>query len=238
MCGICGIVGNAGREYVEPMLARIAHRGPDDEGVYVSGAGPSGLRAALGHRRLAIIDLSPAGPQPMPDASGRYWLTFNGEIYNYRELREQLRARGHEFVSGTDSEVILYAYREWGPECVSRFNGMFAFAVWDDERRELFAARDRLGIKPFYWTMLPSGFAFASEIKAFLDLPDFDRALDREALHQYLTFLWVPDPRTVFRGVWKLPPGHTLSYREGDSAPRVEEFWDAPFAVDRAASEA
>jgi asparagine synthase (glutamine-hydrolysing) len=238
MCGICGIVGNVGREHVEAMLARIAHRGPDDEGVWVSEAGPAGMRAALGHRRLAIIDLSPAGHQPMSDAAGRYWLTFNGEIYNFRELREELRVRGHEFASNCDSEVIVYAYKEWGAECLSRFNGMFALAIWDTEERTLFAARDRLGIKPFYWTLLPDGFAFASEVKAFLDLPGFDPALDAEALHQYLTFLWVPDPKTAFRNVFKLPPGHFLFYAEGDAAPRVEEFWDAPFEVDRTTTEA
>jgi asparagine synthase (glutamine-hydrolysing) len=234
MCGICGLVGDADRARVEGMLARIAHRGPDDEGVYVSPPGPTGARAALGHRRLSIIDLSPAGHQPMPDASRRLWLTYNGEIYNFRELRAELRARGHEFASGTDSEVILYAYREWGTDCLRRFNGMFAFAIWDEERRTLFAARDRLGIKPFYWTRTPDGFAFASEVKAFLDLPGFERALDLEGLHQYLTFLWVPDPKTVFRGVRKLAPGHFLLYAEGDDEPRIEEYWDVPFAVDRA----
>ncbi len=234
MCGICGIVGDAKREHVEAMVERIAHRGPDDQGVYVSEDG----RAGLGHLRLSIIDLSSAGHQPMPDASGRYWLTYNGEIYNYRQLREELRARGHEFRSATDTEVILYAYREWGEDCVTHFNGMFALAIWDAEERTLFAARDRLGIKPLYWSMLPEGLVFASEIKAFLDLPGFDASLDTEALHHYLTFLWVPDPKTVFRGVKKLPPGHTLVYRDGDAEPRVEEFWDAPFAVDRATTEA
>jgi asparagine synthase (glutamine-hydrolysing) len=237
MCGICGIVGDAGREHVEVMLARIVHRGPDDEGIYVSEPGPDGRRAGLGHRRLAIIDLSPGGHQPMTDATGRLWLTFNGEIYNYRELREELRSKGHEFATASDSEVILYAYREWGAACVTHFNGMFALAIWDADTRTLFAARDRVGIKPFYWTMTPDGFAFASEIKAFLDLPGFRAELDAEALHHYLTFLWVPDPKTAFRGVWKLPPGHTLTYRPGDDEPAIEEFWDVAFAVDRATSE-
>ena len=234
MCGICGIVGDAGREHVEAMLARIAHRGPDDEGVWLDPEGGVGL----GHRRLSIIDLSSAGHQPMPDASGRYWMTFNGEVYNFAALREELRSLGHEFRSGTDSEVIVTAYREWGPDCVTRFVGMFAFAVWDRERRELFAVRDRLGIKPFYWTMLGGAFAFASEIKAFMDLEGFEASLDPEALHHYLTFLWVPDPKTAFRGVWKLPPGHRLLFREGDAEPRIEEYWDVRFDVDRATSEA
>jgi asparagine synthase (glutamine-hydrolysing) len=233
MCGICGIVGDARREHVEAMVARIAHRGPDNTGVWVDPAGG----AALGHLRLSIIDLSPAGNQPMADTSGRYWLTFNGEVYNFAEIRDELRAHGHEFVSQCDSEVIVNAYREWGPDCVSRFVGMFAFAIWDRERRELFAVRDRLGIKPFYWTMLGGSFAFASEIKAFLDLEGFEAALDPEALHHYLTFLWVPDPKTAFRGVWKLPPGHQLFFREGDLEPRVEEYWDVRFDVDRATGE-
>lgn len=243
MCGICGAVGTFDRGHVESMLARIAHRGPDDQGVYVSDPAPNGNAGALGHRRLSIIDLSSAGHQPMTDASERYWLTFNGEIYNYRALREELRSLGHEFVSGSDSETILYAYREWGVECVEHFNGMFAFAIWDAERRELFAARDRLGIKPFYWTMLdgvdggPRGFAFASEIKAFLDLPGFDRAFDHEALHQYLTFLWVPDPRTIFSSVKKLRPGHRMIVRAGDPEPQIEEFWDVRFDVDRSTPE-
>lgn len=237
MCGICGTVGTFDPANVERMLSRIAHRGPDDQGVYTSDPGPTGAHAALGHRRLSIIDLSAAGHQPMTDAEGRYWMTFNGEVYNYRALRDELRAKGCEFRSGTDSEVILYAYREWGAECVTRFNGMFALAIWDTRERTLFAARDRLGIKPFYWTMLPDGFAFASEFKAFLDMPGFDRTVDIEALNQYLTFLWVPDPRTIFRSVQKLRPGHTLIYREGDLEPEIAEFWDVPFDVDRATSE-
>ncbi|MBK6312964.1 MAG: asparagine synthase (glutamine-hydrolyzing) [Blastocatellia bacterium] len=243
MCGICGAVGTFDRGHVESMLARIAHRGPDDEGVYISDPMPNGSVGALGHRRLSIIDLSSAGHQPMADASGRFWMTFNGEVYNYRELREELRGLGHEFVSGTDSETIVYAYREWGPQCVEHFNGMFAFAIWDEEKQELFAARDRLGIKPFYWTILdgrdggPKGFAFASEIKAFLDLPGFDRSFDFEALHQYLTFLWVPDPRTIFSSVKKLRPGHRMLVSAANPEPLIEEFWDVRFDVDRSTSE-
>lgn len=244
MCGICGAVGTFGREHLDVMLSRIAHRGPDNEGVYISGPTTDGSVGALGHRRLSIIDLSPAGNQPMADAAGRYWLTFNGEVYNYRELRDELRSLGHEFVSGSDSETIVYAYREWGRECVEHFNGMFALAIWDAEKQELFAARDRLGIKPFYWTMLdgknggPRGFAFASEFKAFLDLPGFDRSFDYEALHQYLTFLWVPDPLTIFQSVKKLRPGHRLFFRPGDIEPEIEEFWDVRFDVDRTTTEA
>ncbi len=237
MCGICGIVGSAERAHLDAMIARIAHRGPDDRGVYESERGPDGSRVLLGHLRLAIIDLSPGGHQPMPDASGRYWLTYNGEIYNYRSIREELQSCGYRFSSESDTEVIVSAYAEWGPECLTRFNGMFALAIWDTQERTLFAARDRLGIKPFYWTLLPEGFAFASEVKAFLDLPGFNAELDPEALHQYLTFLWVPDPKTAFRGVSKLRPGHYLIYHEGDAEPQIEEFWDAPFAIDRATTE-
>ena len=235
MCGICGVVGNADEQLIKNMLARIAHRGPDDEGVYISETSTQN-RVGLGHRRLSIIDLSPAGHEPMPDASGRIWLTFNGEIYNFKELRHELESLGHRFKSHTDAEVIIYAYLQWGRECLARFNGMFAFAIWDSQDESLFLARDRLGIKPVYYANTPAGFAFASEIKALIAIPGHDRSPDVAALDQFMTFLWTPDPRTAFRGISKLPPAHYLVYRNGRA--EVSEYWDLKFEEDDSISEA
>ncbi|MCI0490215.1 MAG: asparagine synthase (glutamine-hydrolyzing) [Blastocatellia bacterium] len=234
MCGICGIVGQADELLIKNMLARVAHRGPDDEGVYVAETSAQD-RVGLGHRRLSIIDLSPAGHEPMADASGRVWLTFNGEIYNFKEIRARLERLGHSFRSETDAEVIMYAYLEWGREFLSRLNGMFAFALWDSRDESLLLARDRLGIKPLYYADTPAGFAFASEIKSLLAIPGFERAIDSAALDQFMTFLWVPDPKTAFRGVYKLPPGHYLIYRDGRA--EVHEYWDLKFDEDRSLSE-
>jgi asparagine synthase (glutamine-hydrolysing) len=235
MCGICGVVGQPDERLIKSMLARIEHRGPDDEGVYI-GEASTGERVGLGHRRLSIIDLSPAGHEPMPDASGRIWLTYNGEIYNFKDLRRELESLGHRFKSETDAEVIIYAYIEWGRECLSRFNGMFAFAIWDARDESLFIARDRLGIKPLYYADTTAGFAFASEIKALLAIPGFERTPDLDALDQFMTFLWTPDPRTAFRGVLKLPPAHYLVYRNGKT--EVSEYWDLSFDEDLSLSEA
>lgn len=235
MCGITGVVGQPTEQLIKAMLARIAHRGPDDEGIYISET-PSGERVALGHRRLSIIDLSPAGREPMSDGSGQIWLTFNGEIYNFRELRRELEGLGHKFRSETDAEVIIYAYIEWGRECLSRFNGMFAFALWDERDETLLLARDRLGIKPLYYADTPAGFAFTSEIKALLAIPGLKRAVDFAALDQFMTFLWTPDPKTIFLGVNKLPPAHYLVHRKGCS--EVFEYWDLKFDEDETVSEA
>ncbi|HEY1402847.1 MAG TPA: asparagine synthase (glutamine-hydrolyzing), partial [Pyrinomonadaceae bacterium] len=221
----------------------IEHRGRDDEGMWTSAtADPEGRRACLGHRRLSIIDTSEAGHQPMHYADGRYSVTFNGEIYNYRELRSHLETSGHRFRTDCDTEVLLAAYAEWGVDALARLNGMFAFALWDAHRAELILARDRLGIKPLYYAFgseegnsanpgaaKPAGgsFIFASEIKAILATGLVERALDAEALNQYLTFLWTPDPHTVFRGIYKLPPAHVLTWRAGEV--RVREWWDVSF---------
>jgi asparagine synthase (glutamine-hydrolysing) len=235
MCGICGVVGKADVQLIKNMLSRIAHRGPDDEGVYVAETS-TGERAALGHRRLAIIDLSSAGREPMSDASGQIWLTFNGEIYNFKQLRRELEQRGHSFRSESDAEVIIYAYREWGRDFLARLNGMFAFALWDARDESLLLARDRLGIKPLYYADTPAGFAFASEIKALLAIPGLSRAVDAEALDQFMTFLWTPDPVTLFRGIYKLPPAHCLIYRGGRT--EIFEYWDLRFDEDESLSEA
>ncbi|HEY9405206.1 MAG TPA: asparagine synthase (glutamine-hydrolyzing) [Pyrinomonadaceae bacterium] len=246
MCGIAGIIGRNPERRIGAMLASIEHRGRDDEGVWT--AAPSdagGRRACLGHRRLSIIDTSEAGHQPMHYADGRYSVTFNGEIYNYRELRAQLEKLNHTFRTDCDTEVLLAAYAEWGVDALARLNGMFAFALWDAFEQELLLARDRLGIKPLYYAFgsgdenganphaagdaesSGQSFIFASEIKAILATGLVERALDPEALNQYLTFLWTPDPHTVFRGIHKLPPAHLLRWRAGRVT--VREWWDVSF---------
>src|SRR6185369_11617088 len=176
------------------------------------------------------IDLSPAGHQPMSSLDGRIWITYNGEIYNFLELRRELESLGHRFRSNSDTEVIIAAYREWGERSVERLNGMFAFALWDLDCEKLFLARDRLGIKPLYYAETLRGFAFASEIKALLAIDELPREVDLSALHQYLTFLWVPDPKTIFRGIYKLPPAHYLTYQDGRI--KITEYWDLRFDED------
>src|SRR5947209_2946272 len=195
---MCGIVGVCNRDrmpvvvsLVRRMKARIAHRGPDSEGHYIDGS------VALGHRRLAIIDLSPLGHQPMANETTDVVITFNGEIYNYQKLRLELETLGHGFHSRTDTEVIIHAYEQWGERCVERFNGMFAFAIWDQPRRRLFLARDRYGVKPLYWWHRGNVFLFASEIKALLEHPNVTRAVNCEALDEYFTFQNVLTDRTL-----------------------------------------
>jgi asparagine synthase (glutamine-hydrolysing) len=238
MCGIAGLFAGGSERYIGAMLNKIEHRGRDDEGVWTSDPMSSdGRTISLGHRRLAIIDTSSAGHQPMVSADGRYVITFGGEIYNYHELRAELKARGHEFKTETDTEVLLTAFAEWGKACLSRLNGMFHFAVWDNHERTLTLARDHVGIKPLYYAALPardgqpSSFIFASEIKAILATRLVPVVLDRAALNQYLTFLWTPDPNTLFSGIKKLPPAHLLTLR-GDingSEIKTEEWWDVSF---------
>ncbi|MDT4968985.1 MAG: hypothetical protein QOJ64_3722 [Acidobacteriota bacterium] len=234
MCGIAGIIGIEPDARIGAMLQTIEHRGRDDEGVWTSEKIDAyGRRVCLGHRRLSIIDTRPAGHQPMFYADGRYVITFNGEIYNYRALRKALEARGHRFHSDTDTEVLLAAFSEWGIESLQRLNGMFAFAIWDSKERQLTIARDRMGIKPLYYALVqgkngaPSSFIFASEVKAILSTGLIARALDPESLNQFLTFLWTPDPHTLFRGIRKLPPAHVLTLR--DDEWKVHEWWDVSF---------
>src|SRR5512145_2833167 len=198
MCGIAGITWRDER-LVRRMTGTLAHRGPDADGFYAD------EHVSLGHRRLSIIDLSDAGRQPMTNEDGSVRVVFNGEIYHFAEVRRDLEARGHRFASRTDTEVIVHAYEEDGADCVKRFNGMFAFAVWDSRRRELLLARDRLGVKPLYYHVKDGRLAFASEIKALLCLPGLDRAVDPEALFHYVGYEFVPAPGTMFREVRKLP---------------------------------
>lgn len=244
MCGIAGLISLDPERPTTTMLQTIEHRGRDDEGVWTSPAiDDSGRRACFGHRRLAIIDTSRAGHQPMLSADGRYAITFGGEIYNYRELREELKSKGHVFTTETDTEVLLTAFAEWGKECLPRLNGMFHFAVWDNQLRTLTLARDHVGIKPLYYfhqpasDAQPGSFIFASEVKAILATGLVERALDPEALNQFLTFLWAPDPNTLFKGIKMLPPAHVFTFRE-DSI-KIEEWWDVSFdEIDEGRSEA
>jgi asparagine synthase (glutamine-hydrolysing) len=232
MCGIAGIISTNPEARIRSMLDAIEHRGRDDEGVWTSSEiDAAGSRACLGHRRLSIIDTSSAGHQPMFSEDGRYAITFNGEIYNYRELKEELEAKGHRFHTDTDTEVLLAAFTEWGVESLTRLNGMFAFGIWDTLERTLILARDRLGIKPLYYAQIENdggrAFIFASEVKAILATRLVERAVDPESLNQFLTFLWTPDPHTLFRGIRKLPPAHVLILRDDELS--VREWWDVSF---------
>jgi asparagine synthase (glutamine-hydrolysing) len=228
MCGISGLVNCGDKETLTRMTAIQAHRGPDDSGLWEQRF-PDGSYFALGSRRLAILDLSPDGHMPMSNPQRTLWITYNGEIYNFRDLRQELKAKGHRFVSESDTEVVLHLYEQEGPECVKRLNGMFAFAICDlrSSTPSLFVARDHFGVKPFYYAHQGDRFVFASEIKALLQVPGIDAELDPEALHQYLTFLWVPDPGTMFRGIQKLPAGHYAQFRDGQF--KLTKYWDLSF---------
>ena len=228
MCGIYGILrldgGAIDPTQLDAMGRLIVHRGPDDAGMHVDGP------CAIGMRRLSIIDLV-GGHQPMSSADGQVWLVCNGEIYNFRELRRELEARGHRFTSHSDSEVVLYAYLEYGDSFVDRLNGMFGFALWDARRRRLLVGRDRLGIKPIYFAERSDRLAFASEAKALLELPGGERAVDPGAIASYLQLGYVPAPQSIFRGIRKLPPATMLITENG----RVEQrrYWHVPTKVDR-----
>ena len=237
MCGIAGIISDDPASQIGSALKAIEHRGRDDEGVFVSEAfGTDQLKACLGHRRLAIIDTSPAGHQPMFTGDKRYSIILNGEIYNYKDVRRELQANGEQFVTYSDTEVLLKAFRKWGVECLDRLNGMFAFAVWDDLEKELTLVRDRAGIKPLYYAKAGSSFVFASEIKAILATGLVKAELDHEGLDQFLTFLWTPDPQTTFKDIFKLPPGHYLKWKDGEV--NISQWWDLSFnEIDNGRSE-
>lgn len=228
MCGIAGLFNLAGEPvsaaHVQRMCELIEHRGPDDSGLWIDGS------VGLGHRRLSIIDLSQRGRNPMPNEDESIWLVFNGEIYNYKDIRPGLVERGHAFRSETDSEVIIHRYEEKGPECITELNGMFAFALWDDARRCLILARDRFGVKPLYYTMVGNTLAFASEVKAFLALPDFNVSPDPLALAEHFTFQNTLGERTFFKGVKLLSAGQYLLCQDG----RIDshEYWDLRFEPD------
>jgi asparagine synthase (glutamine-hydrolysing) len=225
MCGIAGVVGTRRGSIDEQRLLRMrdtmAHRGPDGDGSWLDATGEVGLA----HRRLSIVDLSEAGAQPMATEDGTLQLVYNGEIYNHVELRKELERLGHRFRGRSDTEVVLRGFREWGVDLLGRLVGMFAFAVWDTETRELFVARDRIGVKPLYFANCHGEFLFASEIKALLADPALSRELDPLSAWHYLTFLVPPAPLTMFRGIYKLPAGHWLRLAPG-GAPTLERWWD------------
>jgi asparagine synthase (glutamine-hydrolysing) len=217
MCGICGFNWSDER-LIERMKARLVHRGPDDHGSYVA----EGI--SLGHRRLSIVDLSEAGRQPLCNEDGTVWVTFNGEIYNHLELRSRLQAKGHVFRSRTDTEAIVHAYEQYGLDFAKHLTGMFALAIWDAPRRRLVLARDRLGLKPLYYTLEDGRLRFASEIKALLADPTVPRALNRQGLFDLLGYEFVPAPATLFEGIRKLLPGCLLTL-EADGRARLTRYW-------------
>jgi asparagine synthase (glutamine-hydrolysing) len=235
MCGIVGGVWTEQRHAVSAsvltqMMDAMRHRGPDDAGIYESSANSgSGPQAALGFRRLSIIDLA-GGHQPLSNEDGRIWIVFNGEIYNYRELRPDLEARGHVFRTNSDTETIVHLYEEYGDEFVRHLRGMFAIAIRDDTRKRLVLARDRLGQKPLFYRHEPGRLLFASELKALLQVPGAPRELDLESLDLFLTYQYVPHPRSILRGYNKLPPGHIAIYEGGELT--VREYWHPPYSVD------
>jgi len=238
MCGIAGGVSSVSNPRlsaaVGPMTRALQHRGPDEEGIWANEF------CALGNRRLAIIDLSPAGRQPLSNESSSVWVTFNGEIYNFQALREELEGFGHRFRTGTDTEVIVHAYEQWGTGCVKRFRGMFAFALWDQQRRQLFLARDRVGKKPVLYTQVGNVFLFSSELQSLLQYPDIRREPELSAIDAYLSYGYVPAPQTAFRGVNKLPPAHwlTLDVSRGRPVLRVEQYWKLEYSPKSRLSEA
>lgn len=227
MCGIVGRLNFNGapvdRQAIKRMSDRLVHRGPDDEGLFVDG------NLGLGFRRLAIIDLSERGHQPMSDESGDVWLVFNGEIYNFIPLRQELERDGVRFCSGTDSEVIVHLYKKYGVECLRRLRGMFAFAIWDKRNRTLFIARDRLGKKPLKFYRDANGFFFASELKAILANTEVPKQIDWGAVDEYLSFQFVPHPKTGFVGIEKLEPAHYLLVKENGEVKK-ERYWDIDFS--------
>jgi asparagine synthase (glutamine-hydrolysing) len=225
MCGIVGIVGHdsdsVDQALVSRMCAAIRHRGPDDDGFYFNG--PVGL----GMRRLSIIDLA-GGQQPIHNQDKTAWIVFNGEIYNYRELRAQLEKLGHRFYTNSDTEAIIHAYDEYGADCPKHLRGMFAFAIWDEKRQELFLARDRVGKKPLLYAHVKGQLIFASEFSALLLHPDISRDVERDAIHYYLSFACVPAPMTAYRAIRKLEPGHILRWKAGEI--KIDCYWQLDFS--------
>src|SRR3990172_92374 len=222
MCGIVGILSRTGTQINESDIAamrdQLIHRGPDSLGIHMNAT------CGLGHSRLSIIDLSASGNQPMSNESGNVWITFNGEIYNFVELRKELELRGHKFRSRTDTEVIIHGYEQWGEDCVKRFNGMFAIALWDDSRKRIFLARDRLGVKPLFYYFDSRWLLFASEIKSILKFHAVDRQLDRQAISDFLSMNYVPLPRTPFQKIKSLLPGHYLIHENDNTT--IQKYWD------------
>jgi len=217
MCGICGTAGFSNQGLLKRMTRQMTHRGPDDEGYFIDN------NVGLGIRRLSIIDLD-TGHQPIHNENENLWIVYNGEIYNYRELRIRLEQNGHRFYTKSDTEVIIHLYEEKGEDCVQDLNGMFVFAIWDKRSQKLFIARDRLGVKPLYYTLKNGKLLFASELKAILEFEEITREINLEAIDYFLTFLYIPAPLTIFKGINKLPAGYTLIYQSHNLTTR--QYWD------------
>ncbi len=220
MCGIAGIYGVSDKPLVKRMCDKIIHRGPDEDGYYVDD------KVSLGMRRLSIIDLN-TGSQPIFNEDGSIVVVFNGEIYNFKELREELEQNGHKFQTNSDTEVIVHAYEDYGYECLKRFNGMFAIALWDTTRNELFLARDRMGIKPLYYARIDETVVFASEIKSILEHAGIKRAVNERALADYFILRYVPAPLTLFKGIRKLEPGCYMVVTE--KGIEKKKYWSLEF---------
>jgi asparagine synthase (glutamine-hydrolysing) len=233
MCGIAGVYHLDQRPIDQGLLQSmgdlIAHRGPDDEGFY------NHKGVGLVNRRLAIIDLTPSGHQPMSNEDGSIWITFNGEIYNYLELRKQLENLGHVFLSQSDTEAIIHAYEEWGFESTAHLRGMFAYAIWDMSKQLLFAARDRLGKKPFFYTLTRNTFVFGSELRCLLQHPEVERTINLDAINAFFNRVYVPAPLTAINGISKLPAAHYLVLRNGKI--ELQRYWKVDFEKKITASE-
>lgn len=231
---MCGITGGSwtskgerlSESTLKQMAGALAHRGPDDDGFYFSDSGSAG--AALGFRRLSIIDLA-GGHQPLSNEDGSVWIAFNGEVYNYRELKPELESLGHRFRTASDTECLVHAYEQWGHDCVHHFRGMFAFAIWDDRRQRLFLARDRMGQKPLVYRLAGDRLTFASELKSLLRVPGAPRDVDPEAVADFVALQYVPHPRTMFRGYRKLPPAHWAEFNAQTGDFIIRQYWQAPF---------
>tara|TARA_R110002049_G_scaffold252264_1_gene427106 strand:+ start:240120 stop:242012 length:1893 start_codon:yes stop_codon:yes gene_type:complete len=230
MCGITGIFDTKGKRSIDRnVLSRMNdsqyHRGPDQDGLHIEeGVG-------LGHRRLSIIDIT-SGKQPLYNEDNSVVVVYNGEIYNFHELAEELQAAGHTFRTRCDTEVIVHAWEQWGEACVTRFRGMFAFAIWDRNKNTFFMARDRLGIKPLYYSILPDGnLIFGSELKSLMTYPGLGRNIDPCAVEDYFAYGYVPEPKTIFQNTFKMSPGHSLTIKRGEAIPEQHEYWDVPFIL-------
>lgn len=232
MCGITGLLNfkePVNRQVIEAMTTSLSHRGPDGDGIFIKD------HIAIGHRRLAIIDLA-TGQQPLCNEDETVWVTFNGEIYNYLDLREQLLAAGHQFRTKSDTEVIVHAYEQWGEACVEKFRGMFAFGIVDLNQQKLFLARDQLGIKPLYYLTTPTCFAFASELQALRQIP-VSLDIDIQAIDQYLWLQYIPAPKTIFQQIKKLPPAHRISITFDGKLSNSQEYWQLSFNPDQQKTE-
>ena len=217
MCGINGYLNIENRELIKKMNTAIAHRGPNDSGVY------SDKGVVLGNRRLSIIDIK-SGHQPVHNEDSTIWITFNGEIYNFKELKFELEKSGHKFYTNTDTEAIVHLYEKYGLDFVKRLRGMFAFAVWDSAKKRLILCRDRLGKKPLYYWIKGGKLVFSSEIKAVLEHHEIKRVLNENGFYQYLTFKYVPGPQTMFKEIYKLLPGHIAIFEKGKFT--IKKYWD------------